>query len=297
LRRYLQHCILILASLLAVSCESPGLATSKQTPVPPATPTATALPPTPTMTATATPVPSGPCENPLMSLNVGNQWKYHSSSQLGSSDMNLQVMEWNEQYGINAVIEMEEVGTGAISSDWVTCLEGGAIEDFPLVFVSMQLGDYKDGVLDTYYDSGIYAPSYSEFVMSNWLLDWEAEYLTEEAMCLTKVLGDISACISRSAPIHLSFETEGVYESVTVPAGTFPQALKVSFSFSIATTLTFPTLATSAPLTVRTTQWYAPFIGLIRSQVDSAYVELMPGQQSVAPIDSVVELVEFTTTP
>jgi hypothetical protein len=232
-----------------------------------------------------------------MSLNVGNQWKYHSSSQLGSSDMNLRVMEWNEQYGINAVIEMEEVGTGAISSDWVTCLEGGAIEDFPLVFVSMQLGDYKDGVLDTYYDSGIYAPSYSEFATSNWLLGWQAEYLTEEAMCLTKVLGDVSACISRSAPIHLSFETEGVYESVTVPAGTFPQAMKVSFSFSMATTLTFPTLATSAPLTVRTTQWYAPFIGLVRSRVDSAYVELMPGQQSAAPIDSVVELVEYTTAP
>ena len=154
-----------------------------------------------------------------------------------------------------------------------------------------------DGVFNTFYQSGIYAPAYSELVANNWLFNWGAEYLTEEAMCFTNVVENVGLCINRTSPIDLTFETQGEYESVTVPAGTFPQALKVSFSFRMATTLVYPTLATSAPLTVTTTQWYAPFIGLVRSQIDSAGVEILPGQESAAPVDSVVELIEYTVTP
>ncbi len=293
MNRFLQICTLVLACLLAVSCDVPDLQSPTQTPVPSIT--FTPIPPTPTPTATS--VPTGPCDNPLMSLDIGNQWKYRSTSQLGSSEQILRVTEWNEEVGINAVIEMEDLETGTIDNDWVTCLEGGGIEDFPLFFVSMQLGGYMDGVLNTYYDSGIYAPAYSEFTGNNWRLDWEAEYVTEESVGFVGVVSNINMWINTNSPIDLTFETQGEYESVTVPAGTFSQALKVTFTFRMATTLVYPTLATSAPMTVTTTQWYAPFIGLVRSQVDSAGFEIMPGQESAAPVESVVELIEFTVAP
>lgn len=290
---------LLALCLLAVSC-TPGPPAQTQPPVAAATFTPTPLPSatsTPMPTPTATPVPSGPCDNPLMSLDVGNWWNYQSTSSLSSSNYVLRVLEWDERVGLNARIEMTNMKTGIVDQDLVTCMEGGGIEDFPLFFVSAQLGEYVDGVLNTYYKSGIYSPSYQQFAEAGWLLNWEAEYWTEEPACFIKIVSDTTMCITRSSPITLTFETQGQYEPVTVPAGTFPQALKVTFTFRMATTLYFPGIGTSAPLTVRTTQWYAPFIGLVRSEVETAGVELMPGQESVAPIESVVELVEYNVAP
>jgi len=65
----------VLLGILLVSCGgATGIPVSvTDTPVPP---TQTEVPPTPTATPTA--VPSGPCDNPLMALNVGNQWVYRS---------------------------------------------------------------------------------------------------------------------------------------------------------------------------------------------------------------------------
>ncbi|MEW6093914.1 MAG: hypothetical protein AB1531_08125 [Chloroflexota bacterium] len=295
MNRFMKFSALVFACLLAVSCGLPDLAAPTQTPVPSAT--HTPVPPTPTLTPTTTPVPTGPCDNPLMSLDIGNQWRYLAASPLGSSEQVLRVVEWDERYGINAIIEMEDLETGTIDRDWVTCLEGGGIEDFPLFFISLQLGGYLDGVLNTYYDSGIYAPPYLEFAENNWLLDWDAVYVTEEGACFRGVVENINICIGVNTVIDLVFETRGEYEPVTVPAGTFPHALKVAFSYSMVTTLVYPTLTTSGRLTVHTTQWYEPYIGLVRSQVDSAGISLTPGQESAAPVESVVELIEYTVAP
>ncbi len=295
MNQFLKIYTLILACLLTVSCGAPDLPTPTQTPVPSAT--LTPVPPTPTNSPTATPVPSGPCDNPLMSLDVGNHWKYRSTSSLGTSEQVLRVMEWNEEVGLNAVIEMEDLETGTIDNDWVTCLEGGGIEDFPLFFISLQMADYLDGVFNTFYQSGIYAPTYSDFNENGWMLNWEAEYLTEEGVCFRKIVPDTSMCINRSSPIYLTFETQGDYESVTVPARTFPQALKVTFTFRMATSLMFPGIATSAPMTVQTIQWYVPYLGLVRSQVETASFEIYTGQPSAAPVESVVELIEYSIAP
>lgn len=250
--------------------------------------------PTDTAIPTITPLPSGPCDNPLMSLRPGNWWRYQSTSPVGSSQQVFRVREWNEEHDLNAVIEMENMDTGVVTSDWVTCLDGGGIEDFPLFFLSMQMGDYVDGVFNTYYDSGIYSPGYPQFSTNHWILEWDAEYLTEQAVCFTKIWGTGGLCINQSSPIELMFSTRGEYEPITVPAGNFPQALKVIFLFRVATTLSFTDIATSAPLTVQITQWYAPYNGLLRSQVDLASVALMPGEETVVPVESVIELVEYS---
>lgn len=293
MKRY-PHFLLFVCLLLA-ACETgslpgtdPGSSASQtvaETPVPP------------TATPTFTPVPSGPCENPLMSLNVGNTWRYRATSSLGSSEQVLRVVEWNEEYGINAVIEMEDLDSGTIDTDWVTCMEDGAIEDFPLFFISLQLGDYMDGVLNTSYDSGIYAPGYDQFTSQAWMLEWGAVYTTEQSPCFRKVVGETSLCININSPIELTFSTQGLHEDVSVAAGDFPQALVVTFSFRMATGLTYPGIATSAPMTVTTTQWYAPYLGLVRSQVETASFEVISGAPSSMAVESVVELVEFTPAP
>lgn len=284
-------CILIVSCTMSEAAQPPvAAATATPTPLPSATST-------PAPTATATPVPSGPCDNPLMSLDVGNWWQYDSTSPLGSSGAVVRVLEWNEEVGTNAVIEMTNMVSGEVDTDWVTCQEGGAIEDFPLFFVSLQMANYLDGVLNTYYDSGLYSPPYAEFEENGWALAWEANYLTEEGACFTKIVPDASLCFGRSSPILLTFETQGEYEPVSVPAGDFPQALKVTFSFRMATTLTFPDISAGAPMTVTTTQWYAPFVGLVRSEVQTASFEIYTGQPSAVEVESVVELTAYNIAP
>lgn len=287
-------------ALVLSSCAPAHLEPAAAPTVTPAPPTETPLPTatsTPEPTATSTPVPDGPCDNPLMSLNVGNGWRYRSANPLGSSEQLLRVTGWDESVGLNAIIEMEDVKAGIITRELVTCLKGGAIEDFPLLFVSMQLGDYMEGVFNTYYESGVYSPPYIDFAWNNWMLGWKAQYLTEEPLYI-KIPGyTVSLMVNRSSPIDLVFETRGEHESVTVPAGVFPQALKVTFQFTMATTLTFPNLTTGAPLTIITTQWYEPFVGLLRSEVTSASVALLPGQDSLVDVKSVVELVQYNLAP
>lgn len=283
----------LLVSIVLIFLASCGGTTPAPLPTATLVPTSTQTEVPPTPTATNTPVPSGPCDNPLMSLNVGNRWLYQSTNPDGSSQRVLQVMRWDESVGLNAVITMENLATGVVDEDWVTCKQG-EIEDFPLFFTSMMLDSYLDGVFNTYYESGTYSPAYAVFVENDWMYAWEARYLTEEGMCFrNSAFG--SVCINRSSSMKLLFETEGVYESVTVPAGTFPQALKVSYTIRMPATVTTSTLATSAPLTVRTTQWYVPFLGLVKSQIDSAGLEYITGQETSFQLNSVVELVEFTS--
>ncbi len=281
----------VLLGILLVSCGgATGIPVSvTDTPVPP---TQTEVPPTPTATPTA--VPSGPCDNPLMALNVGNQWVYQVTSEGRTSTHRLMVVEEDTRNGINMVIEMVNEATGATSRDMVTCKDG-AIEDFPIFFLSIMLANYLDGVFNTYYEEGIYSPAYSEFTAGNWMLDWQAQYQTEDALGLHSPDGSTDLSILRDSDFDLLFHTTGAYESVTVPAGTFDQALVVTHEFVIPVTTNLPGgIAVSGTLTVRMTQWYDLFHGLVRARIDNAGVSFVVGQENTVAVDSVIELVEFT---
>ena len=285
--------VLILLGVLLASCGGPAATpvSPTDTPVPP---TQTQVPPTPTPTVTNTPVPSGPCDNLLMALNVGNRWTYKVTSEGKVTSHRLTVLEEDTRNGINMVIEMVDETTGAVSRDMVTCKEG-AIEDFPLFFLSIMLADYLDGVFNTYYEGGIYSPAFSEFSANNMLLDWSAQYQTEDDIRFFAPQGGSDLKVLRDSDFDLYFHTTGAYESVTVPAGTFPQALVVTHEFVIPVTSKLPGgISVAGILTVRMTQWYDPFMGLVRAQIDNAGVSFMTGQENTIIVDSVVELVEFT---
>jgi hypothetical protein len=86
---------------------------------------------------------------------------------------------------------------------------------------------------------------------------------------------------------------DGSREPVTVPAGNFPQAIKVLHNFSLPATITLPTGGVGGSLTLYTTQWYEPYVGLLRAQVDSASLSIT-GQEMSISMQSTVELIDFT---
>jgi hypothetical protein len=173
----------------------------------------------------------------------------------------------------------------------VVCMDG-AVENFPLFVVSMHFADYLEKDFNTYHDTGIYAPSYSTLVENDWSMKWNLEYLTEGVAQLKSPVDSQILSVVESSFINLSFEMDGTREETTVPAGTYPQALKVGYSFSFPVTLYLLTESTGSTLTVNTTQWYEPYVGLIRARVDSSSM-LIYGQEINVPVTSTIELVEF----
>jgi len=68
--------------------------------------------------------------------------------------------------------------------------------------------------------------------------------------------------------------------------------LKVRHSTSFPVTLTLPTGGTGGVLTLDTTQWIEPYVGLVRAQVDKASLALNQQEETI-PVLNLIELVEF----
>ncbi len=261
-------------------------------PSPAVVPTSTPLP-TATVTAapTSTPVPSGPCDNPLLPLTTDNEWTYRVTTESGEALYTLKAL--NRDDGGNIVINVEFTNqkTGAVVVEPVVCLDG-AIENFPLFVLDMHFSNYLSDDFNTYHDTGIYAPGYPTLAEQNWSMTWGAKYLTEDYINIKNPMGGSDIVVVQSSFIDLAFETDGTREAVSVPAGDYPQALKVRHSTSFPVTLTLPTGGMGGVLTLNTTQWYEPYVGLVRAQVDKASLSF--NQQEVTiPVLNLIELVEF----
>ncbi len=170
--------------------------------------------------------------------------------------------------------------------------QDGTIVNYPLFVINMLFSDYLDKYIPAYNESGDYAPNYQSLIQNNWALNWQAEYLTEDGAYLRNPSGEADLYIPVNTDMALSFYLNGSRESVTTPVGNFPQALKITqdLSFPVTITTSGSGSGTGASLKISTTQWYEPYIGLVRAQVTSV---VLNGVLTL-PVESTLELVEFT---
>jgi len=275
----------LLLLLVLIACSSTNVAVPATI-----TPTNTIVP-TLTLTPTTTPVPSGLCVSPFVPLTTGNEWTYRVTTESGESLYTLKTLDRDDGNNIVIMVEFTDQKNGDTVVEPVVCM-GGAIENFPLFLMDMHFSNYLRGDFNTYHDTGIYAPSYQTLVENNWSMDWTLQYLTEDYVNFKNPMGGSDMVVMQSSFIYLLFEMDGTREAVTVPAGDYPQALKIMHTISFPVTLTLPTGGTGGMLTLNTTQWYEPYVGLVRAQVDSATLSI--NQQDIpVPMVSVIELVEF----
>lgn len=279
--------LLFLLFLLFAAC-APTVTAPTSTIVPTSTPLPTA---TATITPSPTPVPDGPCDSPLLPLTTGNEWTYRVTTETGEALYTYKAL--NRDDGGNVVVNVEFTNqkTGAVIVEPVVCLDG-SVENFPLFILDMHFSNYLADDFNTYHDTGIYALSYPTLAEQDWATTWEAKYLTEDYVNIKNPMGGSDLVVVQSSFIDLSFEADGTREEITVPAGGYPQALRVRHNISFPVTLTLPTGGTGGVLTLATTQWYEPYVGLVRAQVDKA--SLTFNQQEVTiPVLNLIELVEF----
>jgi len=277
--------VFLVVFLLASACAPAVVPSPVAVSTPTATETSTPIP-SPTFTLTPTPPPDGPCDNPLVPLVIGNQWKYRVTTESGERQYTLQVLERVDSGNILMLVEFADQEKSV--QERVVCLNG-AIEDLPLFVMDMLFAERLNKFMNTYHDRGIYAPSHASLVENGWVMDWEVFYLTEEGALIKNPIGPPDLVIDISSPIEILFQMDGSRETVNVPAGEFPQALKVSHDFTVS--------ATQGPsgghLIIETTQWYEPYVGLVRAQLDKATLSTN-GQKFSVPMTSILELIEFT---
>lgn len=270
--------------LLLHACEaSPQLTTLPTTTNLPPTGTPTEIPPTTTPALIPTPLPEGPCANVLYPLLPGNEWVYQTSGAEGQARMTFQVTGVENDLASFQVIDEN---TGVTTNDTVRC-QDSAVVNLPLIYISLLLSDYLDGVLNTYQESGVTAPSYRTFEENNWVYSWGVEKLVEQPVKVQPP-GLESGFILRSNIVKIQSETTGMREAITVPAGTFPQAILVTNEFRAPVTIG----SSGVSFIVKYREWYEPYVGLLKIQTDSASLDYS-GVPIPFPLDKTLELVEY----
>lgn len=279
---------LLLCLLFTKSCETASrpLPTPFDPPLSPTVLLLTDVPATPTITPF--PQSRGTCDNFLYPLRPGNLWVYQTSGANGLARMTFQVTALE---GNLAHIHVVDEENGVITDDTVRC-DQDAIINLPLVYLSLLLSDYLDGVLNTYQDSGMTAPSLLTFTENNWVYAWQVKKLVEQPVRVSPPGTTWSGSILRSNIMTLDSQTQGLREAVSVPAGTFPEALLIDSELTSPVTIG----DSGGVFKVQYKEWFEPYVGLLKIEAVSGSIDYT-GFPIPLPISKTLELIEFQPAP
>ena len=295
MKRLLVPAVILLVVTLACSTQTPQPVTGQPATGQPvlAQPTAAPSPAGPSPAPTEPPPPSGTCANPLYPLVPGYQWIYQVSSEQenepGKIGLTVEKIEENK-----ATVNALDMATGIITQTIAEC-DGTAIQNYPMMSLSMILSGYLDGEINTEYVSGVFSPPYEDFVTNNWALTWDGDYIAQGDIRVQDEENQVTIIIQDS-PVHLNWNSAEngtpVYETVTVPAGTFENALKVTREMDLEVSLATTLGNFQGTLKVKTSHWFLPYTGLLKTEIESGDLTYM-GMTFPITLSGKVELVEF----
>ncbi len=280
--------VIIIVVLLSACGGQPVPPAPTLTPTPTIPPTLTEIPSTPT----PTPGPAGLCANVLNPLLPDARWMYAASGTTNPWTIEIIVTGVDQLANIVAHIQIWDMNGKEIEDN--TICDQGALQNFPLIFASMLLSDYMDGVLNTYNVAGVYAPSYETLVENNWSYSWDLAEMLEDEVAVTQSAIPNTVYMTKLMNITVHSEIVPEREALTVPAGTFPQSMKVSQELIFPVSVWTASSSMMGELTLQVTQWYEPYIGLLKMQVDSASISFVEGVDVPLTIGSAITLTEFT---
>ena len=247
---------------------------------------------------TPTPDYSGPCANVLFPFVAGRQWVYQklfvSADSAATptpdpltSKFGISVVEVN---GSQAILNAVDLATGATTQTTANC-QDGAITDFPLMTLGSLFGNYLAGDIQITYVSGIFAPSKTDLDASGWNMQWQGEYVAAGTVTLSAE-GEQTTITLSDSPVRMTWQNAG-QETITVPAGTFENAYKVTRTSEVDASINVEGLVGRGTLTFETAHWFAPYVGLLKTEIVSAHLTTMGISFPIEVTGSSVELFEF----
>lgn len=188
--------------------------------------------------------------------------------------------------GPQATVDSVELNTGATARTYVQC-DQDVILNFPLLSGQKMIGNMINGTMNVDYIGGVLAPNEAAFVSSNWALSWIIQYRVYGNGMVHFRGKDFNFDVAPSN-IQMTCQTLGAgnisFETVTVAAGTF-NALKVICRGEGQVTATVNGSQVTGTMTAQATQWFAPHVGLLKSQSDYAYLNVFGISLPLSPSD------------
>lgn len=253
------------------------------------------------------PTAESACANGLFPLEVGNQWVYAldpDESLLEAADPDpsmFSTFTWTvvDVTDTQATLEMSSEEPAFTATYTLDC-EQGAILTFPSVTLDMALGGGEFGSADFQYSrgSGVFLPSVETLESNNWDYEWQTVLLLSGE--ISTVIDDTQEFLvtMEESPFFFDWSTAGsgdaAFEKIEVLAGEF-EALKLDLTTDMTFSMDMAGQILASEFTTDENQWYAPGIGLLQTQTNSATMEFsgfsMPMEDQAGDIS--LMLVEF----
>jgi len=275
----------MLAGLLLAACGAAApspTAASTAAPLPPARPSAT-------VASTGTPLPAGPCANPLVPLLPGASWIYAITGLTTTEQVVIAVVAVSEGH---ANLHIQVAGSGSGAQITASC-ENGAITSFPPVFLVHLLSGILGGDLVATTLYGVYAPSTASLEKNGWVSSWNRVELLQEGVKVSLPGSNDTVFTTVNSEMIVDMRSAGERVALTVPVGSYPQALKVAGVARLPVTRLADAGSQDGELTVQFSQWYQPYVGLLQMQVDSAGVAFGSGARAPFPVNVAVQLIRY----
>lgn len=237
-----------------------------------------------------------PCDNIFYPLTRDNQWIYQIEydGQPSSDSLTETSLTIPEVGPSSAILAALDYDTGLVTQTTVDC-QDGSIVNFPITELNFIPGEVN-GQLDFQHKSGIFMPSEDQFINSNWELDWQTEYSANGELSAPFDGESFSATLS-SSPVKMDWEVVGTGSTLSVPAGDFNDIVEIRRKIEIDVTSLEAMIAgqninVSTTLTVVTNMVYAPHIGLIKQEFESASIRFF-GRNFPIDTDGKIELKSY----
>ncbi|MEW5939814.1 MAG: hypothetical protein AB1750_09155, partial [Chloroflexota bacterium] len=248
--------------------------------------------------ATATPLSAAPnCRNILYPVRPGQEWNYLVKANSRSGDARMKIVSVD---GDRGVVEIVNPSRGLSGRTLVQC-DRDIILNFPGLNADILLGSALDGSMRADYVSGVLAPNEAAFAAANWALSWTSQYLVSGSGTVNFRGRTADLALSPSymtMTCQTTASGDAAFENVAVAAGTF-RALKVICLGQGQAAGTINGVPAVGWVSAQSTQWFAPYVGLVKMQSDFANIDLFGFTIPLDPnrIKGTVELIGYVQAP
>lgn len=246
--------------------------------------------------AGGTPQSYGPCDNILYPFFFGAHWIYQTSGADGNPGRRIGLTVTKVEQA-QATIHAADLSSGVVA-ELVAACQDGAITNFPVLQQDLLIGDLLASDISLVHHNGLFAPTAATFEESAWDLQWSVD-LSISGTIEAQVGGKTVPITLTDTPVHISWQTAGAgdaaFEAVSVPAGSFPRALRVNGTATLDLSLEIEGVTLPGALTLMFTQWFEPYIGLLKMQVDGGEFTSLGLIRLPVSVNGSLELVEALT--
>ena len=212
------------------------------------------------------------CRNILYPVKRGQIWNYQASVNSHSGDVRMAIIANRDSRGLVGVANQPSTLSGGA---YVTCDRDIILNSLDLNAKGL-LGNALNGTVRADYVGGVLAPNESAFTRNNWALSWSTSYRIHGSG-LINYHGHIFSLMLNPFDMRMTCQTlasgAAAFEKVIVSAGTF-YSLKVICTMHGVGTGILNGIPIIGSISEQSTQWFAPYIGLVKMQSNSVNIKI-----------------------